>query len=115
MRVKVEHVKSRKRNIASDMLKHAKYRAKKKNLEFNLTIKDIVIPDICPVLGIPIKPYGFHNSPSIDRIDNTKGYTKDNIIIVSFRANEYKGAATIQDLRKIVEFYENLNHKTSSK
>ena len=113
--VKAEPVKSCKRNVVSILLKHAKHRAKKRNLEFNLTKDDIVIPEVCPVLGIEIRPFDFHHSPSIDRIDNTRGYTKDNIIVVSFKANQYKGAANIKDLRKVVEFYENLNHKTSSK
>jgi hypothetical protein len=104
----VGRAKSCKKNIVSDMLKYAKYRAKLKKLDFDLTPKDIVIPKTCPVLGIPIYPYSLSNSPSLDRIDNTKGYTKDNVVIVSFKANRMKGAATLDELSRLVNFYKNL-------
>lgn len=93
------------------MLKYAKYRAKIKKLEFDLTAKDIIIPKNCPVLGIPIYPYSLSSSPSIDRIDNTRGYTKDNIVIVSFKANRMKGAATLDELSRLVKFYKKLMPK----
>jgi hypothetical protein len=44
---------------------------------------------------------------SIDRIDNSKGYIKDNIQIISNRANRLKGDFTIEELKLIVEFLEN--------
>lgn len=64
-------------SLVGRILIRARCRAKKRGLDFNLTAADIVIPDTCPVLGIPIfvktglGPAG--NSPSIDRVDNTKG------------------------------------------
>jgi hypothetical protein len=88
---------------------NAKRRARDKNLEFNLTRDDIVIPDICPILGIELfreDKKNWHHAPSIDRIDNTKGYTKDNIMIVSRRANILKKDATLQELIMIGKFYE---------
>ena len=33
------------------------------------------------------------------------GYTKENIIVVSWKANDLKGRATIDELDKIVTFY----------
>lgn len=102
--------RKRTKNIISDMLKHAKYRAKKKNIEFSLLKEDVVIPKVCPVLGIPIIPYSFYNSPSLDRIDNKRGYTKENIIVVSFKANMLKGAASMDELEKIIQFYGNLGN-----
>ena len=93
----------------------AKQRAKRSNILFNLSKEDIVIPDTCPVLGIPIERYtkkrgagtrnSKENSPSIDRIDNQKGYTKDNIVVVSFRANRLKSDAAIDEIEKICNFY----------
>jgi hypothetical protein len=48
------------------------------------------------------------NSPSLDRIDNSKGYIEGNVIVVSWRANNLKRDASIQELQKIVEFYQRL-------
>lgn len=83
----------------------AKDRAKKKGLEFNLVPEDISIPEMCPILNIPIickaghgNPGGKMNSPSLDRIDNNKGYTKDNIQVISHQANSMKFTATKEHL-----------------
>lgn len=91
-----------------------KHRAKKLGVEFSLTKNDIVIPKRCPVLGIELRasnrardPY----SPSIDRIHNDRGYTSDNIVIVSLRANALKGDATIRELQLIANFYSKLTRK----
>ena len=40
------------------------------------------------------------NSPSIDRIDSTKGYVKGNVKIISLRANMMKNVANLQELQK---------------
>jgi hypothetical protein len=42
---------------------------------------------------------GRHDSPSIDRKDNTKGYTKDNVWVISQLANQMKSNATPEQLR----------------
>ena len=88
------------------MVLGVKHRALKKNVECTLSEEDIDIPLICPALRKPIirefdnsgkrgpKPW----SPSVDRIDNTKGYTKDNIQIISHQANTMKGHASPEDL-----------------
>lgn len=100
-------------NTEKYMLKNAQLRAKKKGLEFNITIEDIVIPDVCPVLGIPlVKHFGKGikgsqpNSPSLDRIDSSKGYVKGNVRVISWRANDLKRNATIEEVRKILEYME---------
>jgi hypothetical protein len=46
-------------------------------------------------------------SPSIDRIDSTKGYTPDNIQIISWKANRVKGYATLQELEMLVAYLQN--------
>jgi hypothetical protein len=90
------------------LISAAKVRAKKSGLEFDLVESDIVVPELCPVLGIPLKINlsGFKmNSPSLDRIDNTRGYTWDNVLVVSFRANSLKKDAKMDELQKIIDFY----------
>lgn len=87
------------------MLIHARKRAKEKKLDFNIELLDITIPEICPLLNIPIYVSDVKlgpNSPSLDRIDNTKGYIKGNIIVVSFRANSLKKDACLKELELLV-------------
>lgn len=97
------------------LLNQLKNSAKKRGIEFNLTtsdIDDIGIPITCPVLGIPLK---FHrgrpedDSISFDRIDSTKGYTKENLVIVCYRVNKLKSNATLKEMQSIVKFYNDLN------
>jgi len=93
------------------MYMNAKTRAKRYGMEFDLQRSDIIIPNECPVLGIKLfreSKETWNNAPSIDRIDNTKGYTKDNIMVISRRANILKKDATFDELVKIGKFYEHL-------
>jgi hypothetical protein len=99
----------RNNNIEIVMFKDAKRRALQKGLDFNITIDDIVIPDVCPVLGVPIfrgdgRPCD--NSPSLDKIIPEKGYVKGNVRVISFRANSLKSNATLEEVRKILEYME---------
>lgn len=93
------------KDIVSAIWSRAKYRAKERGIEFTITKEDIVIPDKCPLLGIDIIPKAKDRtrSPSLDRIDSTKGYTPDNIWVVSSRANTLKNDASIQELELLVE------------
>lgn len=96
------------------MLSHAKARAKRKGLEFAIDISDIVIPKHCPVLGIPIgKQYGNanDNSAELDRVDNSKGYIRGNIMIISRRANRIKNDASVLELMMLSRFYQELFKK----
>lgn len=101
-----------KHNARKVLLSNAKQRAKKSNIEFTLAKDDINIPDTCPVFGFPLKREereSWMYAPSIDRIDNTKGYIKENIIIVSRRANILKKDATIEELKKLADYYSKLS------
>jgi hypothetical protein len=107
-----EYVKKNKHRI---LLTKAKNRAKQKNIEFNIDISDVVIPNKCPVLGIDIITNGTtkwtDNSPTIDRIDNDKGYIKGNISVISHKANRLKSSSTIEELKKIVKYMESSSKK----
>lgn len=112
---------SRERDPKAQMFRSIKSRAKKAGLEFSLTMADIQIPAVCPVLGIPIifgsrRGHGLREKdqrPSVDRIDNSKGYTPGNIIVVSYRANRIKSDATAIELAAIAQFYGGLDGATS--
>ena len=49
-------------------------------------------------------------APSIDRINNSIGYVKENIIIVSRRANILKKDATIDELEQLFNYYKTLRN-----
>jgi hypothetical protein len=101
-------VKQRRKDPVGFMLIHARVRAKKRGLDFDLTREDIVIPSHCPVFGFSIgvqKGGSNDNSAELDRIDNTKGYIKGNVVVVSRRANRIKNDAALSELVSLVEFY----------
>ena len=88
-------------NREKDMFQLAKHRAKTKGIPFDIEISDIIIPEICPILGLPLKTTIDGNrdlSPSLDRIDNTKGYVKGNVQVISFKANNMKCTANDEEL-----------------
>jgi hypothetical protein len=90
--------------------------AKKRGIKFTITKSDLHeldIPISCPVLGIPLrfeKGAATDNSVSYDRIDSTLGYEPGNLIIISMRANRLKSDATLNELRQISEFFEELEN-----
>jgi hypothetical protein len=88
------------------MLARTKSRATLRGLPFELTLEDINIPEVCPVFNVPMV-VGTVYTPSIDRIDSTKGYTKDNIQVISYRANLLKNNATLIELEKIILYMKN--------
>lgn len=98
-------------NPAWYLFTHVRRRAKSKGIPFTLTLADVVVPEVCPILGIPLVMGDGHarpNSPSIDRIDPTKGYVPGNVHVISNRANTIKNDASIEDLRKVLTYLEGL-------
>lgn len=101
------------RHVVTYILRNARRRARIQGVPFNITKTDIVIPDVCPILGIPItiNSYyndgrkGWGNSPSLDRIIPEKGYVPGNIHVISLRANRIKCDATLEELRLIYEYF----------
>ena len=65
-------------------------------------------PKVCPVLEIELdwnmngqQP----NSPSLDRIDPTKGYIPGNVMIMSTLANRMKNNATPEQLKQFCRYH----------
>jgi hypothetical protein len=89
------------------LLSQCKYRARIEDKEFNLTKEELVIPEICPVFNIPLfftPGKRTYNSFSIDRRDNSKGYTKENVRVISWKANMYKGDLTIEEVENLLRY-----------
>ena len=83
----------------------AKGRAKKKGLEFDIELSDIVIPDKCPLLEVYLTKGGnkiTDSSPTLDRRDSSRGYVKDNIWVISNKANRMKNNASLEELILLV-------------
>jgi phage FluMu protein Com len=94
-------------NKDSLALKRIKDRALEKGVAFDLKLIDITPPIKCPVFGFDlvrnIKVPQF-NSPSVDRIDPSKGYTRDNIQVMSQLANAMKQNANPAQLIQFAEW-----------
>jgi predicted DNA-binding protein YlxM (UPF0122 family) len=93
------------------MLSHKKI----EKLERLAILTSLEPPDFCPILGLKLNYDGYDSSyeradysPSIDRIDSSKGYLIDNIQIISWRANRIKNDSTPEELKKIADYMLNL-------
>jgi hypothetical protein len=100
-------------NASKRILYRARSRALKNGIPFTLVESDIVIPDVCPVLGIPLVKHqgkkGYHpDSPSLDRIKPKLGYTQGNVRVISARANLLKNDASVKELEMVVNDLKNL-------
>jgi hypothetical protein len=83
----------------------ARKRAQTRGLDFTISRDDIVIPDVCPVLGIPLMVGSSRSpaSPSLDRIDPSFGYVPGNIRVISDRANRLKSNRSLTTLLRLAE------------
>ena len=56
----------------------------------------------CPIFGIDMEFDGHRDtSPSLDRVDPTKGYTKDNVLWISYLANRMKSDLSLDELIRV--------------
>jgi len=95
------------RPSVNGLYNNAKYRAKQRNLSFTISKEDIETPKYCPVLGLEISytnPKLMYSSPTLDKIDNTKGYTKSNVRTISWRANQIKNDGTLEEFKMIRDY-----------
>ena len=80
--------------------------ARKRGLECDITKEDIVVPDLCPILKVPMEQFT-EFAPSVDRIDNSLGYVKGNIQVISRKANSMKYNASWAELNKFADWVKN--------
>ena len=90
-------------SAVTKMLSRCKSRATQQSRVFNITEEDIVIPSICPILKVPFNTSSDY-TPSVDRIDTTKGYVKGNIQVISNKANRMKSNASAKELKLFAEW-----------
>ena len=97
----VARKKERRKDVKKSLLESAQNRARAKGLPINITLEDIVVPTHCPILGIKLEKSEIkasEASPSLDRIVPEKGYVKENIQVISKKANIMKSNATFSEL-----------------
>ena len=91
------------KNPQKSLWMRSKISSKKRGIEFSLLIEDINIPEYCPYLGIKLRydatSSRAHDKMSVDRIDNTKGYVKGNVQVISDLANRMKNNSTLEELK----------------
>lgn len=95
--------------IVKNLWGGAKRRARENGIEFGLTkswVMERVVAGVCEVSGIRFEPGdGKHHplSPTIDRIDRSRGYTEDNARLVIWAVNNLKGVGDDDTMWKVVE------------
>lgn len=88
------------------IVRATKNRAKRKGLPFDLTYKWTAAhyTGFCELTGLPFDLTPGKRSlysPSLDRIDNSKGYTQDNCRFILWGLNAFKSDSTDEDIKKI--------------
>lgn len=69
----------------------------------------LILPEICPVLGLTLKYVQekagcSDDRPSIDRINNAIGYIPGNVRVISWRANRIKNDGTAEEHEMIAQY-----------
>lgn len=96
----------------SNMVSNAKQRARKYDLAFDEALRKLFTsnpPTACECCRRPLDysvetGYRVFRAPSLDRFDNTKGYTLDNVRVLCWRCNILKNDATVEELQTIVAY-----------
>ena len=96
------------------LLNGARTRARKRNREFSLTLDDLLELAKQPSCPISQRPFVWRSfvsdqttkrahpdAPSLDRIDSSRGYTPDNVWLISHRMNTIKSDATPEELKLV--------------
>lgn len=93
--------KLKKKRPLARAVRSAEWRAKRDGLDFDLVESELEIPKVCPVFGTSME------TPSLDRLDNSKGYVRDNVRVISWEANRLKHRLSIEQARALVHYMEN--------
>lgn len=105
--INIKRKLKQEQNWSEYSFKRIKNRCKRNTIKFNIKTTDIIIPKKCPILGITLV-FGrkhLYNTPSVDRIDNSKGYIKGNIRVISFSANAMKSDMPLKIWNKLERIF----------
>lgn len=89
-------------------IKEIRHRANQKGIPVDSreNLLEVPFPEICPVLGCLLKfnkgVWG-DDSYSFDKFNPNLGYIKDNIRVISYRANSLKRNSKLEELTKVIQ------------
>lgn len=100
-----------RRAWASSAHASLRHRARARGLPATITTDFLRrnLPVVCPVLGVPLRIYlgaghgPRRDSPTVDRIDNRRGYEADNVVVVCGRANAIKHDRSPAEIRAMAD------------
>lgn len=96
-----------RRDIRKTMYNLAKGRATRLGIPFKIRPEDIIIPKKCPILKIPLiqnTGKAWANSPTLDRVNNRRGYVKGNVRVISQKANRCKSNLTLCEMKRFLRY-----------
>jgi hypothetical protein len=105
-----EYFNANSRHWLVNRIGNYRLRAEKQGVPFGLTVENIPpVPEVCPILGIPLisgndRRGPSDDSPSLDRIVPELGYVPENVQWLSHRANRIKSDATPEELMKVARY-----------
>lgn len=104
------HKKHRASHPKFSLVQAARKRSRESDIPCTIQETDFEIPDVCPVLGLPlVKGVGVMSelSPSLDKVIPALGYVPGNVRVISMRANRIKSDATVEELERILAYVRN--------
>jgi len=112
---KSEGIKQKERRVRlwqNTLIHDSKFRG----LEHNITVKDIdnmfeTQNGLCYWFNIPLIPSNCSKhpqQPSLDRLDRSKGYTKDNVVLCCYSANIGRNDNNVETWKKFLNLLFNL-------
>ncbi len=88
------------------MYSRLKKSAKDDNKVFSIKLEDLKFSDRCPIYGTEwdLSHIRSDQTPTVDRVDNTKGYIKGNVKIISWKANRLKHTASLKEIEALAKY-----------
>jgi len=99
----------RKKNPLKRSYHHKKSHAKERGIAFTLTFEEFseLWTGNCAISGVKLSGIGNKvDSGQLDRINPQLGYVTGNVHFISFRLNRIKSDATLDELKSIVKYLE---------
>jgi hypothetical protein len=105
--------RSHPEGLAKVFIYGARTRTKRSRLPMNITVADILAvwpkDNRCPVFGTqfyfgPRRGKVRGDVPSLDRLDSQRGYVRGNIAVISWRANDLKRTASVDEIEQLLRW-----------